>query len=115
MSEGDLRAPNCFEENGLRETFLVGLPADMRDHLRIVTLGLYRLAGRYGLLYQDEQLGRKEADRVGLYRDLDFLKQLSGHYERQAEGPTRERVRDIRILLEEAVAQARYVLPEGSS
>ena len=113
-TNGDcLRTEISLEENGLRATYLVGLPPEVREHLRVVTLGIYRLVARYGLLYGEADLGREEAGWVGLYRDLRFFKDLASHYERQTQGPRRECVRDIRVLLEEAVAQARSLLPEG--
>lgn len=116
MSEGDPRIPPiCPEENGLRETFLIGLPSDIGEPLRQTTVGVYRLAARHGLLYGDPELDRDAAEMVGLWRELGFLKGLAGHYERQAQGLVRESVRDIRVLLEEAEALALLLLPEGFS
>ena len=113
MTDCDLSRPVCPEEDGLRETFLVGLPSEVKEGLRQTTLGVYRLAARYGLLHRDSQLDREAARVVGLWRELDFLKGLAGCYERRAQGEAREGVRDIRILLEEAEARARRLLPEG--
>ena len=113
MSKGTGKALVPLEEQGLRETFLVALPAEMRDSLRLITLGLHGFAGRYGLLYGDSSLDRATAELVGLYRELRFLKGLTGQYERQSKGTKRRAVEKIRTLLEDAEAQAHRLVPEG--
>lgn len=112
-NEDCLPAEISLIEDGLRATYLASVPPEVREHMRELILGVHRLVAKYGLLYGDADLGRQEAGWVGLYRDLEFLRDLVSHYERQTHGAKRGRVQDLRVLLEDAVAHARLLVPEG--
>lgn len=101
-----------LDDGGLRETFLVGLPPEMQDHLRVIVRGLYDLVTRHGLLFTGSGPEREDALLRGLWKELGHLRRLTGSLERGATGCRRSALRKIRVLLEDAEGTAAQEVPE---
>jgi hypothetical protein len=100
------------EDGGLRETFLVGLPPETQNHLRVIVRGLADLVTRHGLLFSGSGPEREDLLLLGLWRELGHLKRLTGSLERGATGSRRSTLRKIRVLLEDAEGVASLEVPE---
>ena len=90
------------DDDGLRETFLVALPVEMRHHLRQIVRGLYSFVALQGLLFSEGDLDPEDAQLVGLWKELGHLARFTGALEREARGSRRFTLGKIRVLLEDA-------------